>query len=116
MWFPNKTKLNKALTDLLARVENVQNRIEAILSESKMYDSLLGPSLEMEEFRDRGMLLATGLINLQTGLNSNRASVQEINVRVPTAETMVRNHEQTCTAVEKARAASAVAVDQHFKA
>ena len=114
MWFPTRAKIDAELIGLRHRVSRVQVRIENILEENRIFDSLLGPSLETKEFKERGIILDEALLNLQTGLGLERITVREVNVRLPNATAMVRNHESLCSMVEASRASAGEAVDRHF--
>jgi hypothetical protein len=55
------------------------------------------------------------LLSLLTGLRSGSASVQDVNVRMPNATTMVQRHEELFRMMNTARQKGAEAVDKFFE-
>ena len=115
MWFPTANKLEIAIKNLMTRMGNVHLATEEMLQDSKTFDAVLGPSLELQQLHAGGEKIMEALLNLLTGLRIGGASVGQVNARMSNATAMVQRHEDLFRMLRLARDAGAVEVDRFFE-
>lgn len=116
MWFATATKLDDAIKLLMVRMGEVHLGMEEVIRDSSGFDGTLGPCLEYNQFQAGGEKITGGLLNLLTGLRSERATVAQVSARLPNATAMVQRHEELFGGMIAARLAGAAAADKFFDA